>query len=789
MRSVRLLVLALIVFLPWMRVLPALAQEASPVTQTWADPELDLAAMALTPEQMAALGLPGYGRFFNGFYFPESNLIDGVSSFYGQPLEETQAAIEPMGISRGFGIGMGLPSTPGDHESPATRGVYMNVIQYTNPSAANAYLDFITESAADPDVQFTAEPAPFALGDGAVIITYASPDAESGETYYEHDLVFRTGDLYVDTGLWARLPTEEATPVATPVAADGSHTSPAGTVEDLEALGRQALANIDAVRGHGSPNLPALLLRLGDDPLEATDDYTEGYRLLNGEAPPYYGDRDDDFIADPAIYTDATAAYELEEKFQRGELQAPGDFYLVTRLFAFPDEAAATAFMASRPDVLATGGMAKTSDAAPASTETLLPGEVSDLGDESLAFSFVRAFTDNTQYVGHEIFVRVGDHVAAMALEGPPDAPLQVVADIAAAQAACLEAGSCPAALPVPEAILAASMATGEDVSGAGTPAASTPSASSSPALATPGAAASAAGDAAALHLLWQSGGGPGAELYAAGSVVIAPDGNIWIFDGGGGRFQIFSPDGDYIESWDGTGGGGDAFDFEGENDSFDGDVAFDAAGHIYVVEAGARRVQVFDADRSLLTTWGSFGAEDGQFVYPMGLALDSSGNVYISDTERDDVQVFAPDGAFLRHFGSHGSDVGQLSEARYLTIDRDDTIWVADSGNNRVVAFAPDGTEIMAWGAPNQFQRPTDVTVDAEGNLYVADLDHGQVQVLDGNGAVLAIWEVGQTPAGRLNLPFSVALDGNGALYVSGVGLDHNSESSLQKFQAPPLP
>ena len=91
--------------------------------------------------------------------------------------------------------------------------------------------------------------------------------------------------------------------------------------------------------------------------------------------------------------------------------------------------------------------------------------------------------------------------------------------------------------------------------------------------------------------------------VYGAGSAAIDPEGDIWVFDGGGNRFQIFSPDGDYLESWDGTGGGGEPFDFEGEDNSFDGDVAFDAAGRIYVVEAGARRVQVFDAERKLITS------------------------------------------------------------------------------------------------------------------------------------------------------------------------------------------
>jgi hypothetical protein len=201
--------------------------------------------------------------------------------------------------------------------------------------------------------------------------------------------------------------------------------------------------------------LPALVLRLGADPLAATADYSEGYRLLDGEVLPYYAGQADDINGDPNMLTGADAAYELEESFQRGEEPAPGDYYFLTRLFAFPDERAAAAFMASRPDALATGGFAKATDAAPGTREDLLPGQAPDLGDESLAFSFVRAFTDGARGVGDEVYVRVGKTVAAVSLEGPQGMPLSQVTEIAAVQAGCLEAGACPNALPVPAAIVA----------------------------------------------------------------------------------------------------------------------------------------------------------------------------------------------------------------------------------------------------------------------------------------------------------------------------------------------
>ncbi len=459
MRSVRLIVFTLVILLPWVSVRSGQAQDASPAAAAWMDPALDLAAMPVTPGQFAALGHPGYGRFANGYAFPPEHFLDNVVWFYKQPLADVHAALDPMGLVRGYVSTMGLPTTAGDHESPARRGAYMTVIEFTNLEAADAFHTFIRQAAANPEVDFTLTPAPFAIGDEALITSYTSPEPTDGETSYELALIMRSGNVIIDAGLWAQAPVEEAAPAAAPAAAGDLH-SPAGSVEELEAIGRRALANIAAVRAGSAPNLPALLLRLGDNPLEAASNYTEGYRLLNGDVLPYYAGRDDDLIADPAMLTGATAAYELEEMFQSGEDEGPHDVYFLTRLFAFPDAGAAHAFMASRPDALAAGGFAKTADAAPGAEQTLLPGEVTDLGDESLAFSFVRAFTDaERQYTGHEVYVRVGATVAALSLEAPPDVPLQVVADIAAAQAACLEAGACSAALPVPDVILAASMA------------------------------------------------------------------------------------------------------------------------------------------------------------------------------------------------------------------------------------------------------------------------------------------------------------------------------------------
>jgi outer membrane protein assembly factor BamB len=304
------------------------------------------------------------------------------------------------------------------------------------------------------------------------------------------------------------------------------------------------------------------------------------------------------------------------------------------------------------------------------------------------------------------------------------------------------------------------------------------------------GAAGTAAGATpaavpASLERLWQSTGGPD-PLYAAGSVAFGPEGKVWVMDAGNNRFQIFSPDGAFLEAWDGTGGGGAQFGFAKPNGGFDGDITFDEAGNIYVVEAGSRRVQIFDPARYLRASWGERGTGAGQFVEPIGVAVDHAGNVYVLDLGRNDIQKFDGTGKLLASFA--GSGEGRFRDAAYMAIDANDTLWIA--ADNRVVALSSDGAFLHEFGStgdePGMFDGSIDVAVDASGTVYVADLNNGRVQAFDAIGQVLAVWDAGTLPSGGRNQPYALAPDNQGHLYVVGTAADGNSEGNVQKFRLP---
>ena len=91
--------------------------------------------------------------------------------------------------------------------------------------------------------------------------------------------------------------------------------------------------------------------------------------------------------------------------------------------------------------------------------------------------------------------------------------------------------------------------------------------------------------------------------------------------------------------------------------------------------------------DGKHLRTIGSEGAGAGQFSLPTGVAFDAAGHIVVVECGNDRVQVLRySDGAHVRTLGSRGSGNGQFSCPHGgIAIDSDGRIVVADSYNDRV--------------------------------------------------------------------------------------------------------
>jgi sugar lactone lactonase YvrE len=172
--------------------------------------------------------------------------------------------------------------------------------------------------------------------------------------------------------------------------------------------------------------------------------------------------------------------------------------------------------------------------------------------------------------------------------------------------------------------------------------------------------------------------------------------------------------------------------------------IAIDGTGNnVYALDQSADTITRYSPDGKIQKVFGSQGTGPGQFDVPKAIALDRVGNVYVADWGNHRIQKFSPDGAVLGNFGTDGNGPGQIHLPSGITVDRDGNMYVSDSDNWRMIEFAPDGTpvdQIPACPAPGdcgvldgtdpgQFFDHNGVTVDGQGNLYVADSGNNRVE------------------------------------------------------------
>ncbi len=175
--------------------------------------------------------------------------------------------------------------------------------------------------------------------------------------------------------------------------------------------------------------------------------------------------------------------------------------------------------------------------------------------------------------------------------------------------------------------------------------------------------------------------------------------------------------------------------------------------------------------------TIGGYGAAEGLFIKPAGLAVDQQGNLYVADSGNNRIQKFDPTGLFLAQVGSAGTGNGQFSQPWGVAVDAQGNVFVADTWNHRVQKFNQDLQYVTQWGKPasdlknpknDEFWGPRDLTVDAEGNVWVADTGTSRILKFDANGTYLATLGGPGSEAGKLSEPVGVEIAANGDVYVA---------------------
>lgn len=179
--------------------------------------------------------------------------------------------------------------------------------------------------------------------------------------------------------------------------------------------------------------------------------------------------------------------------------------------------------------------------------------------------------------------------------------------------------------------------------------------------------------------------------------------------------------------------------------------VAADGQGSILVLRRAEPPVLVFNREGELEHTWG-----DGLFPDIHSIDVDHQGFVWITDTTDHMVYKFTMTGERLLALGTKGVTGDNSSRTAFnrptdVAVAPNGDIFVADGyGNSRIVHFSRDGRFIKIIGGvqgtePGEFNTPHAIRFDSKGRMLVLDWQREaqdpRIQLFNENGDLLEIW------------------------------------------------
>lgn len=205
--------------------------------------------------------------------------------------------------------------------------------------------------------------------------------------------------------------------------------------------------------------------------------------------------------------------------------------------------------------------------------------------------------------------------------------------------------------------------------------------------------------------------------------------------------------------------------------------LAIDDADRLFVSDGKLRHVLIFNSKHEI----------EGQIVEglvdPVGLAIDNENRfLYVVDEQQDQVFVYDADSLkLLRKLGpvvppakKHTmTGPGEFSAPTNVAVDADGNVYVTDTLNSRVEIFDSDGNFISTFGkagdGPGYFFRPKGIAIDSDGHIWIADQYQDRVQVYNREGQLLTY--IGDTHAngpGQFKALVGIAIDKQNRVFTT---------------------
>ena len=357
----------------------------------------------------------------------------------------------------------------------------------------------------------------------------------------------------------------------------------------------------------------------------------------------------------------------------------------------------------------------------------------------------------------------------------------------------------------------------------------------------TPGNLLQLAGNGTYLGSVLDGSPATAAELYLPTSVALDGSGNMYIADSAHNRIRmVCAGSTSAIIKGTSCSGAGIISTIAGNgNPSYAGDgklstdpsvtvngpsgVALDGAGNLYIADTGNNVIRMITAATGIITTVAGDGSQGStgdsgaataaHLNQPQGVTLDVSGNLYIADTGNHRIRmVSAATGTIVTLAGSgftlmngdggFSGDNGlataaELNYPRAVAFDCSGNMYIPDTANNRIRKVAAVGGAITSssiittfagtgaagdsgdGAAANQAQLwgPSGVSVDAAGNVYIADTQNSAIRKVNSKTSFIStllqtgvgtFYTGGNFYINNLYGPTGLFLDGKGNLFIA---------------------